>query len=175
MIILLVMGSLIALVLILGAIAPKGYNFSRNVVIDRPVAQVFDYLRHIKNQDNFNKWTMTDPNMKRIYRGTDGTVGFVYAWDGNKQAGAGEQEIVGLEDGKKIDLEVRFTRPFVAVAHTPMTTEAVSPGKTRVTWHMKSDMKYPMNAMLLFMNMEKLLGKDIETSFGMLKDILEKR
>jgi hypothetical protein len=35
-------------------------------------------------------------------------------------------------------------------------------------------MKYPMNAMLLFMNMDKMLGKDQETSLVSLKNILEK-
>jgi hypothetical protein len=35
-------------------------------------------------------------------------------------------------------------------------------------------MKYPMNGMLLFMNMDKLLGKDLETSLTNLKHILEK-
>ena len=75
------------------------------------------------NQDNFNKWTMMDPNMKRSFRGTDGTVGFVYAWDGNKRAGKGEQEITKITEGKRLDIEVRFERPFKAISSTPFTTE----------------------------------------------------
>jgi len=35
-------------------------------------------------------------------------------------------------------------------------------------------MKYPMNSMLLFMNMDNLLGKDMETSLQNLKTLLEK-
>ena len=35
---------------------------------------------------------MADPNMKKSYSDIDGTVGFIYAWDGNKEAGKGEQE-----------------------------------------------------------------------------------
>ena len=44
-------------------------------------------------------------------------------------------------------------------------TEVVASGKTRVTWGMSS----AMNAMLLFMNMDNLLGKDLETSLSNLK------
>jgi len=103
--------------------------------------------------------------MKKSYSDIDGTVGFIYAWDGNKEAGKGEQEIKNIVEGERIDLEIRFERPFAGIASTPLITEAVASGKTRVTWGMSS----AMNAMLLFMNMDNLLGKDLETSLSNLK------
>lgn len=36
---------------------------------------------------------MLDPNMEKEFKGTDGTVGFIYGWNGNKEGGEGEQEI----------------------------------------------------------------------------------
>ncbi len=171
--ILLIIGGIIGLLLIIGLFSRKGYSLQRSITIDKPVAPVFDYLRHIKHQDKFSKWVMTDPGMKREFKGTDGTVGFIYAWDGNKQAGKGEQEIKALIEGKHIDLEVRFEKPFVAVAKTPFSLEAISANQTKVTWGMTSSMNYPMNIMLLIMNMEKMLGKDMDISLGNLKRILE--
>lgn len=165
---------LIGLLLLVAAFAKKGYTIRREIVVDRPVATVFDYLRHIKNQDLFSVWVMKDPAMAKKFTGTDGTVGFIYGWNGNKDAGEGEQEIMALEDGKRIEIEVRFKRPFEAVAQTPFTTEPAGEGKTRVSWTMISTMKYPMNIMLVFMDMDKLLGKDMETSLGTLKGLLEK-
>ena len=51
--------------------------------------------------------------MKKNYSGTDGQVGFIYSWDSqNKNVGAGEQEITGIEEGHKIDFELRFKRPM---------------------------------------------------------------
>jgi len=173
--ILIVIVSLIALLLILALFVKKGYIVQRNIIINKPKQEVFNYIKHIKNQDHFNKWTMTDPNMKKTYRGTDGSVGFVYGWNGNSKAGEGEQEIKGITEGEKLDLEVRFVRPFAAVAKTPFVTELVNGNQTKVTWTMISNMKYPMNIMLAFMNMDKLLGKDLETSLTMLKGILEKK
>lgn len=173
LIILSVIGGLIALILIIAAFAKKGYHIQREIIINAPKQKVFDYLKHIKNQDHFSKWVMTDPNMKKTFIGTDGTVGFIYGWEGNKQAGKGEQEIKGIKEGERLDLEVRFEKPFEAIALTPFTTEAVSDNQTKVTWSTTSAMKYPMNVMMLFMNIEAMLGKDMEISLNNLKGILE--
>lgn len=169
-----IIGGLIALILIVAAFTRRDYSVQRSIVIDKPRGEVFQYICHLKNQDHYSKWVMVDPHLKKSYRGTDGTVGFVYAWDGNQQAGKGEQEIKNIVDGERIDLEIRFERPFAGIASTPLTTEAVTPGQTRVNWAMSSAMKYPMNAMLLFMNMDNLLGKDLETSLSNLKANLER-
>ena len=174
-IILEVTGAFVVLLLLVGLFTRKDYAVLREVTINRSVSEVFNYLRFLKNQDHFSKWVMMDLNMKKIFRGTDGTVGFVYGWNGNKQAGEGEQEIMGIEEGKLLDVEVRFVRPFAAIAKTPFKTEQISADQTKVTWGMSSQMKYPMNVMLLFMDMDKLLGKDLETSLGTLKEILEKK
>lgn len=164
--------SLFILILLIAAVTKKNYAIQRSIVIHQPVGRVYDYLRHLKNQDHFNKWVMRDPSMKKTYTGTDGEVGFIYAWDGDKHAGAGEQEIKQLKPNEFIEAEIRFVRPFAAIAQAPFTIEG-NDSETKVTWGMSSSMKYPMNIMLLMMNMDKLLGKDMEESLGLLKKQLE--
>ncbi|MBC7848895.1 MAG: SRPBCC family protein [Chitinophagaceae bacterium] len=175
LIILLVIAGVVALLLIIAAFSKKGYAIQRSIVIDKPVDEVYNYLRHIRNQDHFSKWVMTDPQMKKTFTGADGTVGFIYAWDGNKKAGKGEQEIKKLTTNKEIQLEVRFERPFKAVATTPfiLESEAGNSNQTIVKWGMKSAMPWPMNAAMLFMNIENMLAKDLEISLGNLKRIIE--
>jgi len=174
LIILGVIAGIIALLLILALFAKKGYSVHREIVINKPKHEVFNYVKLLKNQDNYSKWVMTDPNMKKVFTGTDGTVGFVYGWNGNKQAGEGEQEIKNIKDGERVDVEIRFKRPFEAVGYGDMVLKPASGDQTHVRWGMSSSMKYPMNVMLLFMNMDKLLGKDLDTSLITLKGILEK-
>jgi hypothetical protein len=166
---------IIVLFLIIGLFSKKSYSLTRDIKIDRPLQDVFYFLKHLRNQEQFSKWVMMDPNMKKEFRGTDGTIGFVYAWDGNKQAGKGEQELKGIKEGERIDVEVRFIRPFEGIAQTPFTTKPISSNETQVTWGMTSTMKYPMNIMLLFMNMDNLLGKDLENSLLSLKKVLERK
>lgn len=172
--VLLTIAGIVALLFIIALFTKKDYALVRNINIDKPKNDVFNYVKLLKSQDHFNKWVMTDPNMKKTFTGTDGTVGFVYAWDGNKKAGAGEQEIKKIQEGEKIDMEIRFIRPFAGVANTSFTTTPVTNNQSTVTWHMSSAMKYPMNIMLLFMNMDKFLGKDMEISLATLKSNLEK-
>ena len=167
---------LIAIPLILGLFAKKDYTVSREVVINKPTAEVFEYVKYLKNQDYYNKWTMADPNMKKDFTGLDGTIGFIYAWESeDNNVGKGEMEIKGITANERIDTETRFEEPFEGTAQINMTTESISEDQTKVKWTFDSEMGYPMNAMLIFMDMDDVLGPDLETSLNTLKNILENK
>lgn len=172
-IILIALAFLVALPLLIALFIQKEYTIRREIVINKSKDEVFAYIKFLKNQDYYSKWVMTDPTMKKDFRGTDGTVGFVYAWDStNKNAGKGEQEITKVIGGELLDIEVRFKKPFEAIAKTPFTTESLSADQTKVAWGMKGKSSYPMNLMNPFM--DNLLGKDLQISLTNLKNILEK-
>lgn len=167
--------TLIVLFLITAAMVKKEYGVVREIIIHKAKQEVFDYLKLLKNQDNFSKWALMDPNMKKVYTGIDGTVGFVSAWDSDqKNVGKGEQEIKIISAGDRIDYEIRFIKPFAGVAYASLSTETVSDKETLVKWGFDSKMKYPMNLMLLFMDMNKLVGNDLGTGLSNLKRLLEK-
>jgi hypothetical protein len=170
--------AIVVVVLITAIFTKKDYALVRQTTINKPNTEVFDYVKMLKNSDHFNKWTMADPNMKKTFTGKDGTLGFVYAWD-SEQAGKGEQEITGIapSDSAKegrIDYEIRFIKPFEGKADTYIATVPLSPNQTKVEWAFSSKMAYPMNIMLLFMDMEDFLGKDLDVSLLNLKNQLEK-
>jgi hypothetical protein len=174
LIILAIIAIIIAIPLITALFIRKEYTIEREITIAKPKQEVFNYVRYLKNQDNYNKWVMIDPNMKKDFKGTDGTVGFVYAWDSNdKSAGKGEQEIKKIIEGERIDVEIRFEKPFEGVAVAPIRTESLSGDQAKVRWGMTGRSKYPMNLMNLFM--DNMLGKDLEASLVTLKGILEKK
>lgn len=173
--ILLVIVVLVAIVLIMAAFTKKHYAVEKEIVINKPKQEVFDYVKHLKNQDSYSKWAMMDPAMKKTYTGTDGTVGFVSAWDSDKKdVGKGEQEIKKIAEGERVDFELRFIKPFEATEHAYMLTEAVSPSETKVKWGFDGHMAYPMNLMLLWMDFEKMIGDDLQTGLTNLKSNLEK-
>ncbi|MBA2563168.1 MAG: SRPBCC family protein [Chitinophagaceae bacterium] len=170
--ILIVVAIIIAIPLIIALFIKKEYAVEREITINKPKHDVFNYVRYLRHQDNYSKWVRMDPNMKKDFRGTDGTVGFVYAWDGNKDAGKGEQEIKNITEGERVDIEVRFVKPFEGIATVPIITEAVTENQTKIKWGMKGKSLYPLNFMNLFM--DGMLGKDMEVSLATLKSILEK-
>jgi len=85
-----ILGAVVVLIIILAMIAPKSYDVSRSIVINKPLTDVYSYLILLKNQDNWSPWAEKDPNMKKTFTGTDGEVGFVFTWVGNKEVGDGE-------------------------------------------------------------------------------------
>ncbi len=166
--------SLVALLLIVALFTKKEYGVERELVINRPKAEVFDYVRLLKNQENFSVWATKDPQMKKEYRGIDGTLGFVSAWDSEMEdVGKGEQEIKNIVEGVRIDYELRFIEPFASNDDAYLTFESVFESQTRVKWGFKGVMKYPMNLFLLTMDMEGMLGKDLQDGLNNLKMVME--
>jgi uncharacterized membrane protein len=174
--ILIVIVIIIAVILLIALFVKKDYHVERTIVINKPKQTVFDYVKYLKNQNNFSKWANMDPAMRKSFRGTDGTVGFVSAWDSDSSdVGKGEQEIKKIVPGAKIDYEIRFIKPFESTAPAAIAFATEPENKTKVTWEFNGHMPYPMNIMQLFCNMDSMLGPDLETGLTNLKTILEKQ
>ena len=169
--ILLVVAGIIALVLIIALFIKKEHYVKREIIINAPRQKVFDFLKLLKNQDKFNKHAMEGPDRKREYKGTDGTVGYIYAWSGDKNAGVGEKEIKNIIEGKRMEAEIRFVKPMAATANIIMETESLSDDQTKVTWTNSGTLNYPINIMVPMM--EKMLPKDMDSSLATLKNLLE--
>jgi Polyketide cyclase / dehydrase and lipid transport len=173
--IIIALAGIIVLLLIIGFFVKKDYSVGKEVVINKLKAAVFEYLKLLKNQNKFSVWGSMDPNMKTEFSGIDGTEGFVSAWESeNKNVGKGEQEVLKIVDGERIDYEIRFIKPFKSTSWAFITTAALNDNKTLVHWEFTGKMKYPTNLMLLFMNMEKMVGNDLNKGLQNLKNILEK-
>lgn len=174
--IVLIIGVIVAIPLIVALFVSKTYEVEEAIVINKPKSEVFDYVKHLKNQDNFSKWATLDPDMNKTYHGTDGTEGFISAWESeDDNVGVGEQEIIKIIDGDRIDYELRFIKPFESTQETYMTTKSVNGNQTEVTWGFNGEIKYPMNLMLLFMDFEKFIGDDFQEGLQNLKTLLEKK
>ena len=145
----------------------------KSVVINKPLSQVFDYLRYTTNQDKFSVWNMKDPGKKTETRGVDGTVGFIYSWDSkDKSVGAGSQEITSIKEGESIAYKLVFERPMKNVSESGFYLRALSNEQTEVQWKFRGPTKFPMS---LFKGLfQKMLGKDMATSLTNLKSILDK-
>jgi uncharacterized protein YndB with AHSA1/START domain len=175
MTILVVILIIVAIPLIGAAFLSTDFVIEKEIVINKSKEEVFNYVKFLKNHLNFNKWTMTDPNQKTEYTGTDGAVGFITAWDSNmKDVGKGEQEIIKIIEGERIDYALRFKRPFENNAGAYMTTSALSNSQTKVTWAFVGTRSYPNKIFHFLFNLSKMLGKDLQTSLNNLKKLLEK-
>ncbi len=154
----------------------KNYEVEREVVINQSKDDVFQYLKYLKNQDEFSKWAKIDPLMTKAFRGTDGTVGFVSAWQSDDdEVGTGEQEIIAIIEGERIDFELRFLKPFQSTSPAYMITESITDTSTKVKWGFSGHLDYPMNLMLVFIDFEQMIGDDLQTGLDNLKKLHEQQ
>jgi len=168
-----VLAGIVVLILLLAIVAPKTYHVFRSIEIARPKGEVFEHLRFLKKQDEWSPWAKKDPNMDKKFTGTDGEVGCVSYWNGNKEVGEGEQEITKIVPGKRIEGELRFLKPWKSTSDCYLEVGDGSAGKTMVTWGFTGKNKFPMSIMMLFMSMDKMVGKDFEEGLSTLKTQLE--
>lgn len=166
--------ALVLLFFIIAIFVDGNYQVEKQITIEKPKTEVFNYIKYLKNQNEYSVWQQMDPKMKKSYIGEDGTVGFVSSWESsNEKVGKGEQEIMAIEEGKRLDFELRFFEPFEATDNAYMITEEKSAKSTVVKWGFKGEMGYPIRIFLLFMDMDEMLGKDLQDGLSNLKKNLE--
>ncbi|HMK05574.1 MAG TPA: SRPBCC family protein [Ferruginibacter sp.] len=172
-IILIALAGIIFLFLLVALLTKKEFSLEKQVIINRPKAQVFDYLKMIRNQEQYSVWVMKDPNIKIVYTGTDGTVGFTSSWiSDDKNVGVGEQEIKKINPGESLEVEIRFKKPFEGTNLARTTVAAVDDDQTKLTNRFSGRTKFPMNIMHLIM--EKMVGRDMQQNLLNMKAKLEK-
>ena len=170
--ILLVLAGIIALLLIIALFVKREHYVKQEIIINAPRQKVFDYVKLLKNQDEWNKNAKGDPDKKEEFKGTDGTVGFIIAFSGNKNVGEGQKEIMNIIEGKRIETEMRFVKPMTFTASLIMDTESLSDNQTKVNLSHDGTLKYPKNIMILMF--EKMFAKQMDISLSTLKNVLEK-
>ncbi|WP_430468563.1 SRPBCC family protein [Winogradskyella ouciana] len=175
MIVLYVVLAIIALIIILALVAPKTYSVSRSVTINRPISEVFNYVKFTKNQNDWSPWKKKDPNMTQEFIGTDGEVGFISKWEGNKEVATGEQEIKRIVENELIESQLRFFKPWKSQSDAYLGVKSVDVNTTKVTWGFSGVNKPPSNIFFLFFDMDKTVGKDFEEGLNDLKQILESK
>lgn len=164
----------VSIVLIAAYFMPKNYAVEREITINKPVDSIFNYVKYLKNQNEFSVWANIDPKMKSTYKGTDGKVGAISAWESTvKEVGVGEQEITKITEGKRLDFDLRFKEPMNDTAVGFMSTEATANNQTKVKWGISGVIPYPMNIMLPMMKMDHMIGDDLQKGLENLKTKME--
>lgn len=103
---------LVIFILLAALIVPKEYHLERDITITRSRAETFEYVKYLKNQDNYSVWAKMDPDMIKKYTGTDGEIGFISSWESdNKDVGKGEPEIIDIIEEERVDFKLRFMEP----------------------------------------------------------------
>lgn len=164
---------IITFIAFLHAWSRKDYELSRTVVINRPKAEVYAYIRQLKKQQLWMPWFLNDPNFVIKYKGEDGKLGAASYWKGNNKV-EGIQKITKLQEGKLLETQLLFLRPYKSLSVNYMAVKELEPDRTKMVWGVKGVHRFPASVFMLFYGMERAIGKEFDTGLQNLKRILEK-
>jgi hypothetical protein len=168
-----IIAGILVMTIILAALGPKTYDVSRSIVIEKPIEDVFNYIKFVKNQNHWSPWKLKDPEMHQEYMGEDGTVGFRAYWKGNKQVGEGSQTITVVTENERLETRLVFLKPFKSESTGYYTFERHSDQRTNLVWGFHGRNKFPATMYMLFFNMDKVVGKDFSEGLENVKKLLE--
>lgn len=161
----------IVIILITAALKPNTVHYERSAVMnapaDRILAQITDFHRWLP----WSPWEKLDPEMKREYSGSTNGVGAKYHWSGNKKAGEGRMEIVEVKPDQ-VTIDLNFIKPWESKCVTIFRTSTEAEG-TRLTWTMDGPNTFMGKVFGLFVNMDKMIGRDFESGLAGIKQLAE--
>jgi uncharacterized protein YndB with AHSA1/START domain len=163
----------IAAVLILAARKPDRFAVQRATTVKAPPDKIFPLINDFHQWGAWSPYETRDPAMKRSYSGAERGKGAVYGWEGNKNVGSGRMEILDTQAPSKIVIKLDFFTPFEGHNTAEFTMLPQGDG-TNVTWSMHGPSPFIGKIMHVFINMDRMVGKDFEAGLANLKRLTEK-
>jgi hypothetical protein len=167
-----VVAAAVAALIAYAAMRPDAFTVQRSATIAAPAERIHPHLADFHRWGAWSPWEKLDPELKRTFSGAESGTGAVYAWEGNKKVGAGRMEILESDAPARLRIQLDFLKPFEAHNHTLFTLEPAG-GGTQVTWAMNGNQAFPMKLMGIFMNMDRMIGRDFERGLASLKAVAE--
>mgnify|MGYP002781037843 FL=1 len=168
---------LLGIVIILAIIImtrPDTFRIERSTLINAPAATVFPLVEDFHQWRGWSPFEEIDPTLTRTYEGADHGVGAVYKWSGNNKAGEGRMEIIESVPSSHVRVSQQFTRPFKMDSTVEFLLEQEGEA-SRITWAMFGKNQLMSKIFGLFVNMDKMLGKDFDKGLNRLKALAESR
>ncbi len=168
-----VLGLAIAIVLIIAATKPNSFSVQRATLVKAPAEEIYPFINDFHQWGSWSPYEHKDPAMKRTYSGAASGKGAVYAWDGDRNVGSGRMEILDASTPAKIVIKLDFFTPFEG-HNTAEFTMLPQGNATNLTWLMHGPAPFMAKIMHMFMNIDRMVGKDFEIGLANLKRLTEK-
>ena len=153
---------------------PDEFKVVRSATIAAPPATVFEQVNDFHKWDAWSPWAKLDPACKNTFDGAAAGKGAIFAWDGNNKVGAGRMTVTESQPAEAIRINLEFLRPFKATNIAEFVFRPHGTG-TEVTWNMFGKNNLLSKVFGLFVDCEKMVGKDFEKGLASLKVITESK
>jgi uncharacterized protein YndB with AHSA1/START domain len=172
-IVLLLAAVAVAGVLVIAAAKPDTFRVQRTVSIKAPAEKIFPLVNDFTRWRAWSPYENKDPAMTRRLSGATAGKGAVYEWSGNKEVGRGRMEIADAAAPSRVVLKLDFLEPFEAhnVVQFTMTPRGDA---TEVSWDMRGPTPYLAKILHVFIDMDRMVGRDFEAGLANLKALAER-
>jgi uncharacterized protein YndB with AHSA1/START domain len=152
---------------------PDSFRVTRSLDISAPPERIYPILSDFHRSPEWSPYEKLDPDMKRTHSGAAAGKGAVYAWDGDSNAGAGRMEIVDAVPNQSVTLKLDFIRPFEGSNVVEYKLQPKG-SVTQVSWDMHGPMPFISKVICVFVDLDKMIGKDFEAGLASLRTLAEK-
>jgi hypothetical protein len=154
------------------ATKPNSLHVERSVRIKAAGDNILPLISDFHRWASWSPFERLDPAMKKTFSGATSGKGAIYEWVGNSKAGQGRMEVTDAT-ASRVTIQLDFLKPFEGhnIACFTVTPDGDA---TKVTWAMDGPSPFMMKVMRVFVNMDKMLGKDFELGLANLKAATEK-
>lgn len=148
------------------------YVVTRTADIKAEPKVIYEQLANFRNWQSWSPWEGLDPELHRTYSGAASGVGATYTWSGNRKAGQGQMQIADAAEPGRVQIDLRFEKPFKAQNEIVIAVEPVG-DHSHVTWTMTGQKTFATKVMGLFKSMDAMIGPDFERGLAQLKVVTE--
>jgi len=163
--------SLIIIYIVLGLFGPSDYKVVRSIKINATADVVYNQTTKFSNWAAWSPWAAADPGAKYTIEKDDQIVGAKMGWDG-EISGKGSMTITELVANEKMVYELSFVEPW-EMSSVGGFNYTVEEGMINLEWYDKGDIPFSQRPMMLFMDLEEMMGPQFEEGLQNIKDICE--
>lgn len=166
------LGVAVMLLLAYASTRPDEFRVERRARIAAPTERVWPLIAELRAFNRWNPYERKDPLIKGAYSGAASGVGSRYDWDG-KEVGSGSLEITGQQHGRAVQMRLDFIKPFEAHNQAEFALQPTPDGGTEVRWSMNGPANFVSKLMGVFIDMDKMVGRDFEAGLQNLRQLAE--
>ncbi len=161
----------IAVVLIIASTRPDIFTVQRSINIKAKPEKIAASITDFHKWTSWSPYEKYDPAMKKTFSGPQKGKGAAYEWNGNSKVGSGRMEIMETSPSR-VSIKLDFFKPMEGHNVADFIFEPDG-GSTKVTWDMHGPNRFIGKIFHVFINMDKMVGKDFETGLQNLKSLSE--
>lgn len=151
---------------------PAAFRVERAAQLGAPPGVVFGLINDLHRWALWSPWEKMDPSSQKTFSGSPAGAGAIYDWAGNDKVGEGRMTILSATPKERVQLKLEFLKPFQATNDVQFLLKPTE-GGTQVRWVMTGENGFLGKAISVFMDMDKMVGKDFEAGLAELRRVAE--